>query len=155
MKDSNVPSEWVDYQRSWRLHQPDWEYRLWTDADNAEFVRSTFPDFWPTFRELPFEIQRVDAVRYLILLEFGGLYADLDTQCLMPFDGLLAEPSFVASEAGRMAFEKRRGDVGEDTLRWEGVMAIHHFSNSWVSTLAGELVNPAPSEIPGFVFFAR
>ncbi|MGI9659416.1 MAG: glycosyltransferase family 32 protein [Gaiellaceae bacterium] len=240
-RDANVPEHWLGYQQTWREHHPDWEYRLWTDADNAEFVRSAFPEFWHVYQELPFDIQRVDSVRYLILLELGGLYADLDTECLQPFDALAAtsnfaaaeepdthnewaqaehpmvsnaimlappghtlltdvleaivsrgpdvfdhrgvltstgpamlgavvseyrgrdvsilEPTsfcpFVASAEGRSGFDERRRELGDDALRAEGVMAIHHFGNSWVGTLAGELVNPDPFDVPDFVFVSR
>ncbi|MEM7294412.1 MAG: glycosyltransferase, partial [Pseudomonadota bacterium] len=39
------------------------------------------------------EIERVDAVRYFMLLTYGGVYIDLDMQCLHPIDRLLAEKS--------------------------------------------------------------
>ena len=34
-------------------------------------------------------IMRADAVRYLYLYEFGGIYADLDFLCLQSFESLL------------------------------------------------------------------
>jgi inositol phosphorylceramide mannosyltransferase catalytic subunit len=43
----------------------------------------------PLYEAYPEAIQRVDAARYVILREFGGVYADLDLQCLRPIDALL------------------------------------------------------------------
>jgi mannosyltransferase OCH1-like enzyme len=72
-------------------------HQTWKDADNEALVREEYPDFWPVYRALPFGIQRVDAVRYLILLRFGGLYADLDAESLQPFDGLTEAARFVTA----------------------------------------------------------
>ena len=72
--------------RSWRAWHPGWEYRFWTDADLADFVRRRYPRLWPLFRSYPDAIQRVDAARYMLLHHYGGLYADLDLLCIHPLD---------------------------------------------------------------------
>lgn len=94
-KTSVVPDEWRDFQRTWKDHHPDWTYKLWTDEDYLPFVTAHFPAFLPTFLAYSYQIQRVDAVRYLILLHEGGVYADLDLECLRPVDALLADRTFV------------------------------------------------------------
>jgi mannosyltransferase OCH1-like enzyme len=76
---------------SWVRNHPGWEYRLWTDAENRKFIKCFFPDFLVRYDSYPFHIQRVDAVRYFVLYSFGGLYVDLDFECLQPFDQLLAD----------------------------------------------------------------
>ena len=52
-------------------------------------MRECAPELVPLYEEYPEDIQRVDAARYVILREFGGVYADLDLQCLRPIDALL------------------------------------------------------------------
>ncbi len=89
-----------------RLH-PDWQYHLWTDADNLEFVRKEFPDFLDTFVALPKPIMRADVIRYLLMYKIGGLYMDTDYEMLKPFD-LLDYPAVVPcefpGEPGRKSF---------------------------------------------------
>ena len=90
-KNSDIPEPYHSYQQSVREQHPDWEHRLWTDADNRAFIAEEYPEFLPTYDGYSHEIERVDAVRYFILLKFGGVYLDLDMECLKPLDGLLSE----------------------------------------------------------------
>ena len=88
-KDRDVPARFQEAQASWQEAHPDWEYRLWTDRDLEGLINERAPELAPLYAAYPENIQRVDAARYVILREFGGLYADLDIQCLKPVDGLL------------------------------------------------------------------
>lgn len=88
-KTRRIPEEWRDARKSWLDAHPDWEHRFWTDDDLERLVRRRAPDLYPLWRDYPDQIQRVDAARYLILHEFGGVYADLDMICLRPLDDLL------------------------------------------------------------------
>jgi hypothetical protein len=93
-KTSDVPPAWRAHVDTWRHHHPGWEYRLWTDADNDEFVARHFPEFLRIYRAYPYSIMRADAVRYMLLLKYGGLYVDLDYECLAPLDSFLAVDRF-------------------------------------------------------------
>ena len=75
---------------SWKRNHPGWEYRLWTDKQNREFIRTRYPDFLVRYDSYPYHIQRVDAVRYFILYTFGGLYVDLDFECFRSLEHLLS-----------------------------------------------------------------
>jgi len=88
-KNRDVPQRFKEAQSSWRQIHPDWEYRFWTDEELEALVLERAPELVPVFVDYPDNIQRVDAARYVILREFGGLYADLDTICLKPLDDLL------------------------------------------------------------------
>ena len=78
---------------------PGWEYHLWTDEMNREFVRTHYPDFLEKYDVYPKNIQRADAIRYLLLQTYGGLYVDLDFECLEPeFITLLENVDFVAGK---------------------------------------------------------
>ncbi len=70
---------------------PDWEYRLWTDTDNRQFIATHYPDFLPIYDNYEKPICRADAARVFILKHFGGVYADLDFECLQPIDALLED----------------------------------------------------------------
>ena len=88
-KDHDIPARFQEAQQSWKKHHPDWEYRFWTDDDLDRLVEEHAPDLLPQWEAYPNHIQRVDAARYVMLREFGGMYADLDLECLKPMDGLL------------------------------------------------------------------
>ena len=89
-KDRKVPQALSGYCDTWRKAHPDWEYRLWTDADNREFLARHYAWFLPVFDNYPSPIMRADAVRYFILFHFGGVYADLDMECCRSVSPLLA-----------------------------------------------------------------
>ena len=74
---------------SWKRNMPDWEYRFWNRSMIDDFLKTTCPDFEGCYRSYPFNVQRWDAIRYLILYHIGGLYVDFDYECLQPLDVLL------------------------------------------------------------------
>ncbi len=96
-KDAAIPTGYRDYVETWRRLHPDWQYRLWTDDDLLALVRTDFPALAGMFEEYPHAIMRADLGRYLILREFGGVYADLDSEALLPFDGFCGNPNPVFS----------------------------------------------------------
>ena len=88
-KDEQVPASLAACQESWKRFNPDWEYRLWTDADNDALVLDEFPSLLDLYRSLPRPIHRADFARLLYLRRFGGLYVDLDIEALKPADSIL------------------------------------------------------------------
>ena len=78
---------------SWKTIHPDWEVKLWTDADIPSFKLKNQAAFdaasnWG---------EKSDILRYEILLREGGLYADAaDFECLRRFDELHAACDFFA-----------------------------------------------------------
>jgi len=90
-KNESIPQEMATFQQTWKEHHPGWEYRLWTDRDNREFLENYYSWFLPVYDAYRENICRVDAVRYFIMYHYGGLYVDLDFECLRPVDQLLEE----------------------------------------------------------------
>jgi inositol phosphorylceramide mannosyltransferase catalytic subunit len=90
-KDESIPAPMQKLVASWKWNHPGWEYRLWTDTQNREFIKTYYPDFMERYDSYPYHIQRVDAVRYFILYTFGGLYVDLDFECFHSLEQLLSE----------------------------------------------------------------
>ena len=72
---------------------------LWTDEENRNFVSTFYPWFLKTYDELPLNIHRIDAVRYMYLHHYGGVYVDLDFESLRPIDEYLKGKQLVL---GRM-----------------------------------------------------
>ncbi len=79
---SEFPEKYKEWQHSWILHHPGWQYKLWQEKDIDEFglenrdLYDAAPDYG----------YRSDIARYEILYRIGGLYIDTDFECLQPFD---------------------------------------------------------------------
>ena len=98
-KDDQPPRLFQALSQTWRDVMPGWEYKLWTNEMNREFVRTYYPEFLEKFDAYPKNIQRADAIRYLLLQTYGGLYVDLDFECLKrEFTLLLEDADFVAGK---------------------------------------------------------
>ena len=102
----NVPD--TEKQASWKRLNPGYEYRFYTDAAIVEHVQTRHPEMMPAFSRCVqregaatavvspahgfcwlhsmSNILRADFFRYLVLLDFGGYYADIDVTCDQPID---------------------------------------------------------------------
>ena len=76
---------------TWKRYNPGWSYKLWTQHDMDSLVESNFPGLQDFYHALPFDIQRWDMIRYLILYAEGGMYVDADIECFKPIAPLLDE----------------------------------------------------------------
>ena len=97
-KTTQLPPRFSTWSSTWDRCFPDWTHVLWTDADNERFVQQYYPSFYARYRSFTWHIYRVDAVRYLYLHHFGGIYTDLDNLCLRPFEHLLTGHSLVFAD---------------------------------------------------------
>ena len=77
-----LPEKYKAWQKTWQELHPDWEYRLWTDADVKGFGMENYALFKATSQLGA----KADIWRYEILDRYGGLYVDMDFECLIPFD---------------------------------------------------------------------
>src|SRR5436190_3000052 len=91
---SDVPESFIALQESWiEFHLGrDWCYKLWTDADVAQMVlyNQEFYDATDNYGV------KADILRWEIVYAFGGIYADMDAECLRSFDELLSYDFFTA-----------------------------------------------------------
>jgi len=79
-RDPNIPAKWLSSQQNWIKYHPDHEYILWTNQKSRDYVARMEPNFLQTYDNLEFEIQRIDAIRYVFLKHMGGIYSDLDLE---------------------------------------------------------------------------
>jgi mannosyltransferase OCH1-like enzyme len=73
-KNRTLRERQIRWRQTWCQQYSDWRYHLWTDDENDLFVKTKFPWFYPTFKQLSPAILRADSVRYLYMLYYGGLY---------------------------------------------------------------------------------
>lgn len=72
-------------RESWKRMNTQWDLRFLDDAEIDAMMASSFPGAAvETFRAFPLGVMRADMWRYAVLLEYGGLYADVDCTCHLP-----------------------------------------------------------------------
>lgn len=71
-QDETLPTKFEEWSASCRKAHPDWEWILWTDADNRNMVEKYAPWFIETYESLESEIFRADTARNIYMHVFGG-----------------------------------------------------------------------------------
>ena len=69
---------------TWRAHHPKWEFCLWTDGHLPDM-----PHLDRHFRAATTAAGKADMLRYEVIAASGGVYVDIDIECLRPIDELL------------------------------------------------------------------
>ena len=64
----------------------DFEYKLWTDDSIYEFLECKYPEYVDQVRSFQLGVMRADFFRILALYHFGGIYVDVDFECLVPIE---------------------------------------------------------------------
>lgn len=78
-----LPAKWV---AAYQLMHPSWEHRLWTEQDIRALPLQNVAHFnWYAKRGR--WNGAADIARVEILHRFGGIYVDVDSEPLLPFDG--------------------------------------------------------------------
>ncbi|KAF9740686.1 hypothetical protein PMIN02_002083 [Paraphaeosphaeria minitans] len=87
-----------DTAKTWPAKNPNYRYEVLTDDNALEYVEEHYgvrgfnrPDIVNLYRELNITIIRADLLRYLIMYAEGGVYADIDVECLRPVQRFIPE----------------------------------------------------------------
>ncbi|KAK4466989.1 nucleotide-diphospho-sugar transferase [Cladorrhinum samala] len=97
-----LPSDWQANVNNCKKLNPNFEFMLWTEKKSRDFIEIEYPWFLRTYDRYRYKVQRVDAVRYFLLLHYGGIYMDLDNGCKADLSPLLYYPVWV-TDGGRGA----------------------------------------------------
>jgi mannosyltransferase OCH1-like enzyme len=81
---SKFPDKLCRLRDTWIDMHPGWEYRLWTDDDVDSFGLNNIN----SFNAIKNFGSKSDIFRYEILHRHGGIYVDVDFECIKPFDDL-------------------------------------------------------------------
>lgn len=77
------------YRNSWKEKNPNWLHHIWDKKLAEKLVRKHYPGHYSMYFKFRYDIQRCDMVRYCFLHRYGGLYADMDYYCCVPFEDVL------------------------------------------------------------------
>jgi mannosyltransferase OCH1-like enzyme len=84
-----MPQRYRELSRTWVRRNPGWVHRLWDEASLRELLGGG--RWWRVYERQPEVVARADVARYALLQRFGGIYADVDTECRRPLDTLTGE----------------------------------------------------------------
>ena len=88
--DGQLPEK--QYVDSWRDRNPEAIVKVWTFAEAEKLMCDNCPE-WVAgmYERMPFLLQRANILRVVILAVQGGIYLDLDMECLRPLDKWFGE----------------------------------------------------------------
>jgi len=89
--DEPLPSYFKALGETWKRDYPEWKYEFWNNDRMNQFIQEYYPLYWKPYNSFPHNIQRWDAIRYLILDKTGGMYVDFDYESIKPLDDVLKE----------------------------------------------------------------
>lgn len=89
-----LPVLYHTWQKSFKKINPSYDYKLWDDISIKNLLKKHFPDLLQIYNNLPYVVQKADLARYAILYIYGGVYCDMDSECLKPFDKLINDKFF-------------------------------------------------------------
>ena len=79
-----IPRNYQYFLETWRQYHPDWQIKIWTEADVLKEKFDTMDLFWLARSYA----EQSDIIRYEIINRYGGLYIDTDIECYKNFEEL-------------------------------------------------------------------
>ncbi|KAA8496388.1 Mannosyl phosphorylinositol ceramide synthase CSH1 [Porphyridium purpureum] len=83
-----MPERFVPNVEACKKLHPDYEYIMWTKESTDAFVEEHYPEMMRTWHGYKHLISRADAIRYMFLAHYGGIYFDVDLRCCRRLDAL-------------------------------------------------------------------
>eukprot|EP01065_Artemidia_motanka_P003292 TRINITY_DN11589_c0_g1_i1.p1 TRINITY_DN11589_c0_g1~~TRINITY_DN11589_c0_g1_i1.p1 ORF type:complete len:717 (+),score=135.30 TRINITY_DN11589_c0_g1_i1:163-2313(+) len=91
----SVPQHLLAWTRGWLRQNPEWRYEFWDDARMDTLLVAHLPKYAPVLNSMR-PIHKADLGRVLMMYLYGGVYADMDMEGLLPLSAL----ALAADEAG-------------------------------------------------------
>ncbi|SPF49152.1 hypothetical protein SBF1_4330001 [Candidatus Desulfosporosinus infrequens] len=95
MGTKEISEEREECRQHWIQHHPNWEYRLWTDKEvaNYDFIDQKNEHLFHKSIQMG---EKANILRYDILNQIGGLFVDVDCDCFQSYDSLNDNYDFYA-----------------------------------------------------------
>jgi len=93
-----LPKAFIVLSETWKEKHADWQYMHWDEEKMESFVKKEYPQYYSFYTSLPFDMQRWDAIRFLILYKMGGMHVDFDYECWENLEPLFLKDCNIALE---------------------------------------------------------
>lgn len=90
-KEEDLPHHINLCMQTWKMVNPGWEHKYVSHEDREIFIKEKYPNFYSLYQELEPALYKADLWRVLVVYEFGGVYADMDSVCVKPLDYMLKD----------------------------------------------------------------
>jgi mannosyltransferase OCH1-like enzyme len=87
-KYEDLPDHYKKVSMSWKNVNPGWEYVYHDKDQRSEYVLSHSEELHNLYKKV-IKPHQADIWRYLIVRDLGGVYADMDSFCIVPMDYIL------------------------------------------------------------------
>lgn len=153
--EKNIPEDYPNYSESWKEKNPEFTYILWDDEMIKELINKTFPKFMDIYNNYPKLVQKVDSAKYIILYHYGGIYIDMDLECIKNLSGLVNKYNSPACECvllkcdmgmlSKLFFYNTTNDIIQNCF----AMSVPHFYlwHACVESMSNEDLNIAKYEL--------
>ena len=84
-----IPERFIEARKTIIKMNPTWNYYFFDTEKSKNFVSQNFPNLLDIYLDYPYDIQRADAIRYMLLYVHGGIYLDLDFVAQKSFDSII------------------------------------------------------------------
>lgn len=85
-KTNTIPDGAQAAHQSWKDLNPSHNLSFFNDQDADHFVKTRFPQHYQLYSKFPKSVMRADFFRYLSVYGMGGVWSDIDTECLYPIE---------------------------------------------------------------------
>ncbi|WP_027183038.1 tetratricopeptide repeat protein [Desulfovibrio inopinatus] len=105
------PEDVLRFAKSWKIHNPDYDYQLFDERAARIFLKEHYPaNYFKVYLGLKPGAQKADFLRLALLYKYGGIYADIDDMCLKPLD------DFIPSDTKLMLWQEPMMSVGNNFI---------------------------------------
>jgi len=92
--ENKIPPHFLEYQKTWKEKHSNYRYIFWDEKSINKLIQYINIDWiTETYHGFPLMIQKIDFAKYLFLYYIGGIYIDMDIECLKSLDNILELPN--------------------------------------------------------------
>ena len=82
-----------------------WEYKLWSQHEADNIINNMSARIQHIWRHLPHAITKVDFFRYILMYKFGGMYFDIDFNCITGLNNFNIQDTIFLCEEWPFSFK--------------------------------------------------
>ena len=88
---NDLPELYKKTSKTWQVMNPDWEYRYISNSEIRNEIKKISTDYkiLESFDKQENILSKVDVYREIMVYEYGGLWADMDSVCLFPIEKII------------------------------------------------------------------